>query len=224
MLSVQHLGKAFPTPAGPLTVLKDVCFSLNPGESMAITGPSGSGKSTLLQILGTLDEPTAGQMQLNEVDPFQLTPDELAAFRNRHIGFIFQDHYLLPQLSVWQNMLVPSLAVQSIVPRPVLERAQQLLDRVGLADRLEHRPGELSGGQRQRVAIARALLLKPTLILADEPTGNLDAENGRIVSDALLQLLADEPAMLMTVTHSPSLAERMQRQFRIENAGLVQVV
>jgi len=221
MLCVRHVGKSFQTPTGPLTVLDDISLEMQPRDSLAILGPSGSGKSTFLHILGTLDEPTTGNIDLKGVDPFQLSPTELAEFRNRHIGFIFQDHFLLPQLSVWQNTLVPALALHRVVPPLVLADAARLLNRVGLADRLDHRPGELSGGQRQRVAIARALLLKPTLVLADEPTGNLDAENSRLVRDVLLDLLAEESAMLITVTHAPALASTMKRQLHLVEGRLL---
>lgn len=221
MLEVRHLGKSFSTPAGPFAVLEDVSLEMGPRESLAILGPSGCGKSTLLHILGTLDEPTSGDMTLQGIDPFQLATDSLALFRNRHIGFIFQDHYLLPQLSVWQNTLVPALATHSHVPESLIAEAHRLLDRVGLSDRLDHRPGELSGGQRQRVALARALLLKPTLVLADEPTGNLDAENGSLVSEMLMQLLAEESAILITVTHSEPLAAKMDRQLQLVKGRLV---
>ncbi|MDA0660185.1 MAG: ABC transporter ATP-binding protein [Planctomycetota bacterium] len=221
MLVVRHLGKTFSTPTGPFAVLTDVSLEMGPRESVAILGPSGCGKSTLLQILGTLDEPTAGGMTLQGIDPFQLKSEALSLFRNRHIGFIFQDHYLLPQLSVWQNTLVPALATHSHVPESLVAEAHRLLDRVGLTDRLDHRPGELSGGQRQRVALARALLLKPTLVLADEPTGNLDAENGSLVSEMLLQLMAEESAILITVTHSEALAAKMDRQMQLVQGRLV---
>src|SRR5260370_6797966 len=176
-LHVSNLCKDYPTRSGPLSVLRDISLDLQPGDALAIMGPSGSGKSTLLNILGTLDRPTSGAVKLADKDPFALPEPELAGFRNRHIGFIFQDHYLLPQCSVVENVLIPTFAGEANpndVPS-VLER----LDRVGLKDRLEHRPAELSGGERQRVAVARALIRHPLLLLADDPTGNLERKNAQ---------------------------------------------
>ena len=162
---------------GPLPVLRGVNLSLERGDALAVMGPSGSGKSTLLHILGTLDRPTAGKVTLEGTDPFALPERELAAFRNRRIGFVFQDHHLLPQCSVLENVLIPTLVSRDTQPAETEAYARQLLDRVGLGERLDHRPAELSGGERQRVAVARALVLKPVLLLADEPTGNLDRKN-----------------------------------------------
>ncbi len=172
-LVVNNLGKDYPTRSGPLTVLRGVNLDLQRGNALAVMGPSGSGKSTLLHILGTLDRPTAGSVRLDGQDPFALSERALADFRNRHIGFIFQDHHLLPQCSVLENVLIPTL-VSNGSPTEYRAFARQLLERVGLAARLDHRPAELSGGERQRVAVARSLVLKPALLLADEPTGNLD--------------------------------------------------
>ncbi len=211
MLHVDDLCKSYPTPAEPLEVLRHVSFQVEAGESVAIVGPSGAGKSTLLQILGTLDQPTAGSVRLGDCDPFALNAQELARFRNREIGFIFQDHHLLPQLTVVENVLIPALANG----RPSEEdqqRATDLLDRIGLGQRTTHLPSELSGGERERVAVARALLNRPTMILADEPTGNLDRRTAESISDLLLELQRDEQAILITVTHSPALAEKMGRQ------------
>src|SRR3954447_16322057 len=172
-LHVEHLGKEYPTRSGALIVLRDINLDLQRGEALAVMGPSGSGKSTLLHILGTLDQPTRGTVRLVGKDPFSLAERDLADFRNRHIGFVFQDHYLLPQCSALENVLLPTL-VGHDDRDAVQARARQLLDRVGLAQRLDHRPSELSGGERQRVAVARALIHRPVLLLADEPTGNLD--------------------------------------------------
>src|SRR5690348_9770336 len=172
-LVVEHVGKTFPTRSEPLVVLRDISLSLSGGQNAAILGPSGSGKSTLLFIVGTLDAPSSGSIRLDGVDPFSLAEKQLAEFRNRHIGFVFQDHYLLPQLTVLENVLIPAMAEGSPSAEAV-ERARDLLGRVGLGERLDHRPAELSGGERQRAGVARALLLKPALVLADEPTGNLD--------------------------------------------------
>ena len=171
-LTVRNIAKSFSTSTQPLEVLRDVSFELSGGESMAIVGPSGSGKSTLLQILGTLDRPDAGSIAIDDEDPFVLNDQQLALWRNQKIGFIFQDHYLLPQLSVIENVLVPTLAGGQAT-KDQIERAGQLVASVGLADRSGHLPSQLSGGERERVAIARALLMKPAVVLADEPTGNL---------------------------------------------------
>ena len=195
-------------------------LKINDLEKVAIVGPSGSGKSTLLQILGTLDHPDSGTVRIDGVDPFSLSERQLAEFRNHHVGFVFQDHHLLPQLTVIQNVLVPALAAG----RPVegdLARAKELMDAVGLADRISHLPGELSGGERERVAIARALLMQPSLILADEPTGNLDRATAKTVTELLLQLQQSSGAILITVTHSDALASAMQRRKALVDGQLV---
>jgi lipoprotein-releasing system ATP-binding protein len=189
-------------------VLKNVEITLNRGDALSITGPSGSGKSTLLYILGSLEQPTSGTFRLGEQEPLKMPAQELAAYRNRSVGFIFQDHHLLPQLTALENVLVPSLAGGGTNPTEVKKRAQGLLDRVGLADRATHLPAELSGGERQRVAIARALLNRPALLLADEPTGNLDRKRADEVSSLLLELQREEASILIVVTHSTELAER----------------
>lgn len=209
-LVVEGVCKSYPSGDRPLTVLENVQLRLSGGQNLAIVGPSGSGKSTLLQIIGTLDPPTAGQVRLDQVDPFQLPEPELAAFRNSQIGFIFQDHHLLPQLNVLENVLLPALA-QGRVSDAQRARADQLVERVGLGHRRQHRPGQLSGGERGRVAVARALLLSPKLILADEPTGNLDARSAETVTQLLVELPQQENAMLIVVTHSQQLAQRMQQ-------------
>ena len=209
-LHVSNLSKDYPTRSGPLSVLRDISLELQPGESLAIMGPSGSGKSTLLNILGTLDRPTSGTVRLADKDPFALPEAELAGFRNRHIGFIFQDHYLLPQCSVVENVLIPTLA--GTANANDMPWALELLERVGLKDRLEHRPAELSGGERQRVAVARALIRHPLLLLADEPTGNLDRKTAQGVGELLRDLHAREKTILIVVTHSPDLARQFPRQ------------
>ncbi len=218
-LSVEDLTKHFPTRAEPLVVLSGVSLALSRGQSMAIVGPSGSGKSTLLHIIGGLDQPTAGRVTLDGQDPARLSEAELARFRNRQVGFIFQDHHLLPQCTVLENVLVPALANGSTTAAQ-LDRARRLLDRVGLSARLEHRPAELSGGERQRVAIARALLLTPPLLLADEPTGNLDRTTAASMADLLLELHREEHSMLMVVTHSIPLAKRLDRQAELDGGRL----
>jgi lipoprotein-releasing system ATP-binding protein len=202
-----------------LVVLAEASLSLERGENVAILGPSGSGKSTLLAILGTLDRPTSGTIRLGDVNPFQLAEPALAEFRSRQIGFVFQDHHLLPQCTVLENVLVPFLANGSAGKADV-EQATQLLERVGLASRLLHRPAQLSGGERQRVAIARALVRHPALLLADEPTGNLDGTTAQEIVQLLLDLQAEQNSMLVVVTHSTELAARMQRRMRITDGRL----
>ncbi len=219
-LVVSNLSKSFPTADEPLMVLREISMSLARGESAAIVGPSGSGKSTLLQILGTLDSPDSGSVLIDNQDPFQLSEGDLARFRNQRIGFVFQDHHLLPQLTVLENVLIPTLATGRPTQEQA-ERAASLLESVGLANRLGHRPAELSGGERERVAIARALLMQPTLILADEPTGNLDRRTADGITELLLRLQSEMGAILITVTHSESLSAAMQKRFELLDGRLL---
>lgn len=221
-LIVDQITKQFPTRAEPLRVLRGVSLELGRGQSAAIVGPSGSGKSTLLHIVGTLDSPTSGTVRLEGQDPFSLPPKQLAAFRNHRIGFVFQEHHLLPQLSALENVLVPSLAHGSADP-PTVAWARQLLERVGLGDRTGHRPAELSGGERQRVAIARALIHRPLLVLADEPTGNLDASTAQSVARLLVEMQKEPQiqAILLVVTHSTQLAQLMDRRWAMVDGKLV---
>jgi lipoprotein-releasing system ATP-binding protein len=214
-LDVQNLAKEYPTRSGPFRVFHELSFTLNRGESLAVTGPSGSGKSTLLHILGTLDTPSAGTVTIEGTNPFALPEAELAAFRNRRVGFVFQDHHLLPQCSVLENVLIPTLVNRETKPAETEAYARKLLERVGLAGRLDHRPAELSGGERQRVAVARSLVLKPTLLLADEPTGNLDRHNAQAVGELLLELHRQENTILVVVTHSAELAKIFSRQMEM---------
>ncbi len=218
-LTVEHLRKEFPTRAEPLVILKDASLKLSAGENAAILGPSGSGKSTLLHIIGGLDRPTSGRVVLAGENPANLNEHQLAHFRNRHIGFVFQDHYLLPQLSVLENVLVPALAEGS-PSAATIERAKQLLESVGLGNRLDHRPAELSGGERQRAGVARALLLKPVLLLADEPTGNLDRSNATSIGRLLIDLQKQEQTMLLIVTHSSELASLVQKRYELDDGHL----
>ncbi len=218
-LQVENLSKEFPTRSGTLSVLTDVSLTLQPGDSLAVTGPSGSGKSTLLHIIGTLDTPTSGTVKLQEVNPFSLNETQLADFRNKNIGFIFQDHYLLPQCSVLENVLIPTLA-NSKESGDSEKYARELLERVGLSDRLEHRPAELSGGERQRVAVARSLICKPALLLADEPTGNLDRHTAKTVGKLLQDLHAQENTILIVVTHSRELAQEFPQRMEMMDGNL----
>lgn len=219
-LAVSNLAKSFPGSPDSLTVLRDVSMELSAGDSVAIVGPSGSGKSTLLQILGTLDHPDTGTVSINGINPFELDENALAQFRNQHIGFVFQDHHLLPQLSVLENVLVPALALGKTSGEQ-MNRAHTLIESVGLADRHDHLPGELSGGERERVAIARSLLMNPSLILADEPTGNLDRSTADTVSELLLELQQASGAILIAVTHSDALASAMQQRKELLDGQLV---
>jgi lipoprotein-releasing system ATP-binding protein len=221
VLTVDRLSKEYPTPRGPLTVLSDVSFSLAPGDAAAVMGPSGSGKSSLLYILGALEPPSSGTVTIDGCNPFALDAAKAAAFRNRSIGFVFQDHCLLPQLTVLENVLIPTLV--SSGDGNSRARATQLIDRVGLSDRIEHRPGELSGGERQRVAIARALVRNPKLVLCDEPTGNLDRTAADSVAAVLLDLAARERATLIIVTHSTALASKCPIRFEIVDSQLQRV-
>lgn len=208
MLEVDRLSKSFATPGGTLRVLDDVSFTLAAGRRLAVMGPSGSGKSTLLSILGTLDEPTSGSVRLDGVDPFHGGPADRAAFRNARVGFVFQEHHLLGGCTALDNVVLPALAAGT-ASAAVVERARFLLDRVGLSDRAGHLPAELSGGERQRVAVARALVLSPRLILADEPTGQLDARAAAVVADLLVELAAATGGMLVVVTHAEAVAARV---------------
>ncbi len=219
-LVVRKLTKTYPSRGEPLVVLRDCSLELSKGQNLAVLGPSGSGKSTLLHIIGTLDRPTAGNVQFDGTDPFALDEPALAVFRNQRIGFVFQDHHLLPQCTVLENVLIPTLAQGTSAEQ--LDRARQLLDKVGLSARLEHRPAELSGGERQRVAIARALILQPPLLLADEPTGNLDRTNAALVGDLLLKLQREQGMMLIVVTHSGEFAARFDRRAEMDDGRLVE--
>ena len=198
-------------------MLRDVSLSLKPGESASIVGASGSGKSTLLYICGGLDRPTSGTVTLGDTDPHALDARALAAFRNRRVGFVFQDHCLLPQCTVLENVLVPTLLAPD---REDASRARALVERIGLADRIDHRPAALSGGERQRVAIARALIRSPRLLLCDEPTGNLDRAAAENVASVLLDLHRLKNTILLVVTHSTVLAERFPARFTLVDTRL----
>ena len=218
MLNANHLSKSYPTPAGELTVLKDVSLTLNAGDAACVMGPSGSGKSTLLYILGGLEPPTSGTVQLDGKDPYGLSADALAAFRNKDVGFVLQDHCLLPQCTVLENVLVPTLVGDA--DAAAADRAKSLLAQVGLGERLDHRPAELSGGEKQRAAIARALIRQPRLILCDEPTGNLDAETAATVADLLIALHAKQQSIMVVVTHSDTLGSRFGKRWSMSRGVL----
>jgi lipoprotein-releasing system ATP-binding protein len=219
-LTVAGLSKEFDSESGRLTILNGVGLTMHRGEALAVTGPSGSGKSTLLHILGMLDRPTAGTVRVLGEDPFTRSDADLAGFRNARIGFIFQDHHLLPQCDVLENVLIPALAGAGAGPKES-QRATQLLERVGLKSRIKHRPAQLSGGERQRVAVCRALINEPVLLLADEPTGNLDRSSAEAVGDLLLELNRTHQTLLVCVTHSADLAARFPRRAELVDGKLV---
>ena len=221
MLKAERLAKEYSTAAGPIRILENVDLTLQPGEAAAIMGPSGSGKSTLLYMLGALDRPTSGTVTLDNTELGSLDQARQAAFRNRHIGFVFQDHALLPQCTVLENVLVPTLVAEGA--SKYTERARTLLNAVGLTPRLDHKPAQLSGGERQRVAIARALVLQPSLVLCDEPTGNLDRQSAATVADLLLKLHHEQNSILVAVTHSAEFADRFGVRYQLRDRGLVRV-
>lgn len=218
MLEVENVSKEYSTPAGPLRIVSEVSLSLPRGSAVSIMGPSGSGKSTLLYLLGALEPPSSGTITLSGQNPFLLNPKQLAAFRNQQIGFVFQDHCLLPQCSVIENVLTPTLVATPNGDAP--GRASELLKHVGLAERLDHRPAQLSGGEKQRVALARALIMKPRLLLCDEPTGNLDQKSAQVVADLLLDIHRESETILIVVTHSSELAARFPQRFELKNQRL----
>lgn len=216
------LRKEYPAPGGgALIILDGVDVHLGPGESLAVLGPSGSGKSTLLNIIGTLDRPTSGLVRIDGENPFALDEKSLAMFRASRIGFVFQDHHLLPQCTALENVLLARLAAGRVREEDVA-RARGLLEEMGLGGRAEHFPHELSGGERQRVAVARALMNRPRLLLCDEPTGNLDQRTGRALGEMLAALARDGRTALIVVTHSMALAAMFARRARLEDGRLVE--
>jgi lipoprotein-releasing system ATP-binding protein len=221
LLQVADLTKIYSTAAGPLTVLSGVSLTLASGDAAAVMGPSGSGKSSLLYILGALEPPTSGTVTLDGRNPFELPPRALAAFRNSSIGFVFQDHCLLPQCTVLENVLIPTLVGAS--ESDAEEHARSLVEQVGLSPRISHLPAQLSGGEKQRVALARALVRKPRLLLCDEPTGNLDRRTADGVASLLLSLQQKQQAMLVVVTHSADLAARFPVRFKLSDRALRRV-
>jgi lipoprotein-releasing system ATP-binding protein len=224
VLKIENVSKEYPTPREALKIISGVSLSLSRGDALSIVGPSGSGKSTLLYIMGALEPPSSGTVTLDGKNPFRLKEKELAAFRNKEIGFVFQDHCLLPQCSVLENVLTPTLVSETKEnDERILQRARSLLQQVGLADRLEHRPAQLSGGEKQRVALARALITGPQLLLCDEPTGNLDHKAAEVVGSLLLELHQQQKTILVVVTHSAELAARFPLRYELLDQQLQQL-
>jgi lipoprotein-releasing system ATP-binding protein len=217
---VRDLHKSFDHGGRRLEILHGLSFTLEPGEMVAIIGASGVGKSTLLQILGTLDLPTSGLLEIAGEDVTRMSSSQLSDFRNRAVGFVFQFHHLLPEFTALENAMMPALIQR--LPRAEAERkARTILERVGLGHRLTHKPGELSGGEQQRVALARAMVLEPPLLLADEPTGNLDSQTGKDIHELLVELNRERGATMLIVTHNPDLAALMPRNLRMIDGGIV---
>jgi len=219
LLEAKNLSKSYETPRGPLPILNGVSLSLAPGDAISIIGPSGTGKSTLLYILGALEPPTSGEITLDGRNPFTLSDKDVSAFRNQEVGFVFQDHCLLPQCTVLENVLIPTMVGKD--SNGVEQRAKRLLDQVGLSHRLDHRPAELSGGEKQRVSIARAMIRDPKLLLCDEPTGNLDRHTATQVADLLLEMNRASKTILVVVTHSAELAGRLPKVYELVEGQLV---
>ncbi|MDX9821932.1 MAG: ABC transporter ATP-binding protein [Syntrophales bacterium] len=219
MIRLTNLSKVFVKDGNKIEVLKGLNLEIARGETLAVVGVSGAGKSTLIHTLGTLDRPTSGQVLFDGVDVFQKQERELAEFRNRKIGFVFQFYNLLPEFSSLENTMMPALICGMSV-RQARKKAEEILAEVGLGDRMTHKPGELSGGEQQRVAVARALIMSPEILLADEPTGNLDTETGKKIEDMLVSLNQSKGITLVVVTHNPMLASRMSRQIGLRDGRI----
>lgn len=219
MITVDNLKKTYIKDGNKIEVLKGLHLSIPKGQSLAILGVSGAGKSTLIHILGTLDHPTSGRVLFNDVDVFEWDKKKLAEFRNKTIGFVFQFHNLLPEFNSMENTMMPAL-IHGLSYKKAKERATAILNDVGLGDRLTHKPGELSGGEQQRVAVARALIMEPEVLLADEPTGNLDSETGKKTEDILIELNSVKRITLIVVTHNKSLADRMSQKIGLRDGKI----
>jgi len=219
MISLKLLSKTFIKDGNRIDVLKGLDLEIQKGESLAVVGVSGSGKSTLIHILGTLDHPTSGVLLFEEKNVFEWPEKKLAAFRNERIGFVFQFHNLLPEFSSLENTMMPAL-IHGLSKSEARKRAEAILNDLGLRDRVTHKPGELSGGEQQRVAVARALIMEPEILLADEPTGNLDSETGSRIGDILVQLNRTRQITLVIVTHNPLLAKQMSRRIGLQDGKI----
>jgi lipoprotein-releasing system ATP-binding protein len=223
IVTIEGLSKRYPTATGrPIEILKAVDLELNRGDSLAVVGASGIGKSTLLQILGTLDRPNNGRMFFQGVDVFRLNKDQLARLRNQSIGFVFQFHHLLPEFTAVENVMMPML-IAGHKRREAYRESRHILERVGLDERIDHRVTDLSGGEQQRVALARALILGPALLLADEPTGNLDKQTGKQIHELLLELNREMQMTMVVVTHNPELAALLSRSVTIVDGKLIEL-
>ena len=222
LLRISKIYKSFEHIHHTVSVLQDVSFEVVQCQSLVMTGPSGSGKSTLLHLIGALDKPSSGEIEINGTSLLNLSELELAKFRNQMIGVVFQDHHLLPQYSVLENVLIPTMAFKNMSPNSQ-KRAIDLLEKIGLSDRISHRPAELSGGERQRVAIARALINQPSIILCDEPTGNLDHATANTVTSLLFDLHQTEQNILVVVTHNRDLEHRFDRRFVFKENSCIEV-
>lgn len=219
MITINNLNKTFIKDGNKIEVLKELNLTIPRGHSLAILGVSGAGKSTLIHILGTLDHPTSGTVLFNDVHVFEWDNKKLAEFRNKTIGFVFQFHNLLPEFNSLENTMMPAL-IHGVSYRKAKDRAEAILNEVGLGDRMTHKPGELSGGEQQRVAVARALIMEPEIILADEPTGNLDSETGKKIEDILLDLNRTKQITLVVVTHNKALADRMSQSIGLRDGKI----
>jgi len=219
-IEIKGLWKVFQTVGGKVEALKGIDLNIANGDTLAVVGVSGSGKSTLLHILGTLEHPSDGEVSFSGNNIFNQNDGEIAAFRNSEIGFVFQFHYLLPEFNALENVMMPCL-IKGIDMNQATEMAEDILGKVGLQHRLDHRPGELSGGEQQRVAIARAVVLKPKVLLADEPTGNLDRDTGESILDLLLMLNGDYGITSILVTHNMEVANRLNRRIRLADGKIV---
>ena len=220
MIEIRNLSKSFVKDGHRIDVLRDLNLTISRGESLAILGASGAGKSTLLHILGTLEHPSSGNLLYDGNDVFKWNAQQLAAFRNRTIGFVFQFHHLLPEFSCLENTMMPAL-IRGIPKKTARQRAEIILNDVGLGDRMPHKPGELSGGEQQRAAVARALMMEPEALLADEPTGNLDTETGLKIEDLFLELNWKKHITLIVVTHNQTLAQKMSRSIGLKDGKII---